>query len=106
MNDEHVAELREALARAMQPHLPPQHVAKLADGLAAKAAQVSFTPQGNAHAGTVASALAETFTAMLPEPYRSMASIAESLAPVVAQWWTKERPPVLLGDVTVLDERP
>lgn len=94
------ADLRAALTRALQPHLPPELVAVAVDEATERACQVVV--EGH---DPDAERWARIAIAALPEPYRSAAAIAEAIAPIVADWWARRVVEVEAGSVTVSEHR-
>lgn len=96
------AALRAALTHALQPHLPPQHVANIAKAVVANATLL----HGAGQCDDEAAFIGRSVLALLPEPYRSAAAIAEAIAPVVSRWWQERLVEIESGSVTVTDHRP
>lgn len=94
------AELRAALTRALQPHLPPARLAFDAERLA-RLAEAAIGRHGFAQAE-----VASLLVAALPEPYRSLAAIAEAIAPVVADYWQRRLVEIEAGSVVIREHRP
>jgi hypothetical protein len=94
-------DLRAALTRALQPHLPPEMVAVAVDGVL----RIERQPV-NMLSGTPATWAASQLRQALPEPYRSAAAIAEAIAPIVADYWQRRLVEVEAGSVTVSEHRP
>lgn len=104
------AQLASDLTHALQPLLPAEHVATSVQGVVAALAYAHDfeldavrDKHEAARAATVQDWALAAVRAALPEPYRSLASVAAAVGPVVAKWW-RERV-VEASEITVLDER-
>lgn len=91
------SDLRAALTHALQPLLPPEHVAHTVDRLVNCAVEGErVMPVGTA---------VQIGLRFLPEPYKSAAEIAEAIAPLVSAWWQSRVVEVQAGSITVTEHR-
>lgn len=94
-------QLRADLTRALQPHLPPEHVAPLADAVVESACE--YLVLDGAASGLTAADWVFTALRTLPEPYRSLGGIAVAIEPLVRRWWRDRL--VDAPKIVVVDER-
>lgn len=88
-------DLRSALTRALQPHLPPELVPSAAH------AGVAASERGKASPNRIIAAIVVS----LPQPYRTAAEIACAIVPVVDAWWASRVVEVQAVSVKVTEHR-
>lgn len=93
--------LRGEITHRLAPYLPPHLVTAAGESAATWADRI---PAGT-DAGTAAAIVRSAVVAVLPEPYRSLATVAGAIGEAAAAWWAGRVVEVEAGTVTVTEHR-